>query len=217
MIDEQGGLSIKGSIPTPESVAASGERAQDAIQEWLRQFAPAGRQDPRDEMITQLADSLRKSQVQTVGSQFGPIFLVSSRLDSPVSAVADRDIGSEPSSSSNVAAEYPLDAHLRDVERWARALLGRLGMDDSLCASVATAALVHDMGKADARFQTYLREGELAPSGDPLLAKSDMSAHDRARNRRARDLAWAAKGARHGLASVALAQRHAAKQRQIPS
>lgn len=62
-----------------------------------------------------------------------------------------------------------LSVHRVDVESIARDFTRAAGFSPRLADSVALAALLHDDGKADPRFQAYLAAG--APSGEPL-AKS---------------------------------------------
>ncbi len=74
------------------------------------------------------------------------------------------------------------------------------------------AASLHDIGKADLRFQAWLRGGHPAP-GRPLLAKSGKALNSVAIER-ARRLAGYPKGGRHELLSVALLQ---AKREEFPA
>ena len=67
-----------------------------------------------------------------------------------------------------------LDRHGHAVGTRARTLAGRMGLPDDLLEVVERAATLHDIGKADARFQRWLD-----PRGEfgPLLAKSDAPRH----------------------------------------
>jgi CRISPR-associated endonuclease/helicase Cas3 len=64
----------------------------------------------------------------------------------------------------------PLEKHLADVEAKAREFAQRAGLSSKLVSTVVLAARLHDMGKADPRFQTYLAGG--AEPSEPPLAKS---------------------------------------------
>jgi CRISPR-associated endonuclease/helicase Cas3 len=104
-----------------------------------------------------------------------------------------------------------LSVHSADVERWAASFASRLKLAPELAACVQFAGWLHDVGKADERFQRLLRDGTLASvhlarasGGDWLLAKSGLGPHDRAHARRARRLSGYAKGARHEVLSAAM-------------
>ena len=71
-------------------------------------------------------------------------------------------------------AAVELHQHGHAVGRRARAVAERLGLPDDLLEVVARAATLHDIGKADARFQRWL--DPQCESG-PLLAKSGAPRH----------------------------------------
>ncbi len=66
------------------------------------------------------------------------------------------------------------------------------------------AARFHDIGKADPRFQSWLRGGEPFAPGDTIWAKSGANGNNRRARERARWLAGYPRGGRHELQSVAL-------------
>jgi CRISPR-associated endonuclease/helicase Cas3 len=96
-----------------------------------------------------------------------------------------------------------LAQHLDDVEAWAGAFARSAGLDHELAQDVALAGLLHDLGKADPRFQALLRGGDPidAPDGEPL-AKSRQFGSFMARQRAQRRSGWP--GLRHELISLAL-------------
>jgi CRISPR-associated endonuclease/helicase Cas3 len=112
-----------------------------------------------------------------------------------------------------VGTAAQLEDHLRRVEQRACELARRLGLADDLVKVVSVAAQMHDLGKADPRFQLDLRGNGsfavrypelaqwLAPQGEPLLAKP-ASAVGRVRA--------VPDGFRHEALSVAMAQKHPA-------
>jgi len=69
-----------------------------------------------------------------------------------------------------------LEEHGLDVGKRARAIADRLGLDATLAATVETAGRLHDIGKADRRFQRWLDPDGDHPE-DLVLAKSDMPRH----------------------------------------
>jgi CRISPR-associated endonuclease/helicase Cas3 len=95
--------------------------------------------------------------------------------------------------------------HLEDVESRARECSGSL--PDEIRQDIALAARLHDIGKADPRFQTLLASGNrLRALRNGLLAKSlDLRADFSAYNA-AREKAGYPKGGRHELLSVRLAE-----------
>ncbi len=102
-----------------------------------------------------------------------------------------------------------LDRHLEEVAVKAGDLARRLGLPDPLVSAVEAAALLHDIGKAELRFQVMLHKGDpdrLEAAGN-ALAKSGMDPADRGAFRRARQLAGVPQGWRHERLSFAIAER----------
>lgn len=99
-----------------------------------------------------------------------------------------------------------LAGHLSGVECWAAGFSERLGIDAEVASDIRLAARLHDIGKADSRFQTWLHDGdELASAGSEApLAKSATPYYDRARRAAARKASRYPPGARHELTSVAM-------------
>ena len=93
--------------------------------------------------------------------------------------------------SYSATVRFPLDDHLEGVEKWAKRIGGGVGLPEPLAADLALAARLHDVGKADPRFQLWMHGGNPWAVGLPLLAKSDKT---RARS----------SGCRHELLSVRL-------------
>lgn len=117
------------------------------------------------------------------------------------------DFTTEDDSSSFTVA-VPLKAHLAGVANFARAFASACALPEPLVSDIALAASMHDLGKADPRFQSWLRGGAPAfASGtlDGLLAKSSGAQDHRARER-ARRRAGYPEGGRHELLSLKLAK-----------
>ncbi len=96
-----------------------------------------------------------------------------------------------------------LRAHLEHVTRVAEGFAATLNMPPTLSRTLAAAALWHDVGKADPRFQEWLRLlGGLPPQGEEL-AKSGRAA-SRAERNAARTKATLPKRWRHEVQSVRL-------------
>lgn len=118
------------------------------------------------------------------------------------------DFSSEDDSASFVAEEVTLPAHLRHVRSWVREFAARIGLPPAIAADLELAAWLHDIGKADPRFQRWLVGGSevrLALLSVPL-AKSARSGRDRAARNLARRRAGYPEGYRHELLSVAMAE-----------
>lgn len=113
-----------------------------------------------------------------------------------------------------------LAAHLRGVGQRAAAFATAAGLDPERVRDLEIAGKIHDLGKADPRFQAVLNGGDpvkvalaaaeaAAPGAGELaglLAKSGLSPAAAAARGRAVDRAGYPRGARHELLSVALAE-----------
>ena len=107
--------------------------------------------------------------------------------------------------SSFLARKVTLTDHLKGVERWARDLASRCGLPEKLAEDVALAARLHDLGKADPRFQVIMYGGdEIAATGEEPRAKSEIPWSDRRRRSAVSRRSGYPKGARHELMSLAL-------------
>jgi CRISPR-associated endonuclease/helicase Cas3 len=139
--------------------------------------------------------SLDATSGPTLGGQpsSGPAILVRSRATG-----WQDDVSSAGSSASGV--QRTMREHHDAVQARAREFCSSLDIPDDLTAVVVEAAVHHDLGKADPRFQSMLRGGTPAPQ-DPrqevLLAKSGMSSLDRSAFRRAARLSGCPAGFRH--------------------
>jgi CRISPR-associated endonuclease/helicase Cas3 len=109
--------------------------------------------------------------------------------------------------SSYVGGEVTLETHTRDVEECVRDYAQRLGLSSALVDALSLAAWLHDIGKADRRFQRLLRGGsEIAYLRDEnrILAKSAMGMGSMAEHRRAQRLSGYPRGTRHEVQSLAM-------------
>ncbi len=92
--------------------------------------------------------------------------------------------------------------HLLGVKTFARRYAIGCGLSEELVDAVSRAGLLHDLGKADPRFQALLYGGVPWHIGEPLAKSSLMPKTQR----RAQILSEYPKGGRHELLSVRLAQ-----------
>jgi CRISPR-associated endonuclease/helicase Cas3 len=117
------------------------------------------------------------------------------------------DTSSDEEDSFHVGrAGITLARHSADVERFARDYATRLALPAELASDLALAGWLHDVGKADPRFQLLLRGGdeiELLKDETPW-AKSAMPAGARQAHEVARRRSRYPRGGRHEVQSVAM-------------
>ncbi len=116
-------------------------------------------------------------------------------------AVSGREAFDQGEGRSSYTVEVLLKEHLSGCEALANAFA--TGLPDPLRDTVSRAAALHDVGKADRRFQAWLRGGNPVKPKE-LLAKSKRAGRNSASIERARQMAGYPKGCRHELMSVAL-------------
>jgi len=103
----------------------------------------------------------------------------------------------DPDLSDAAGKPLTLRRHTHHVMRWTRQLARAAGLPPRLIRDVRLAALLHDIGKAEPRFQVMLHGGDpfaVAVAPQPI-AKSGMDPRDHA----ARHRAWRASGLPLGL------------------
>ncbi|MBL8605593.1 MAG: type I-U CRISPR-associated helicase/endonuclease Cas3 [Myxococcales bacterium] len=118
-----------------------------------------------------------------------------------------QDFSDEDESSSRAPGEVTLRAHLGDVCELAKTFGASLGLSAELVSDLALAGWLHDLGKADRRFQAWLRGGDwrAARIGE-ILAKSPKLPPNPAAMRLARERSGYPEGGRHELLSLRLAE-----------
>ena len=111
----------------------------------------------------------------------------------------------DDSLSHTSATRVSLDCHGRDVAEQTKRFAGVLGLPKAVMEDLSLAALLHDAGKADRRFQIMLSGGDPwnCPDG-PAIAKSGQPSPRNAWQR-----AGLPKGWRHEALSVQMARAHA--------
>jgi CRISPR-associated endonuclease/helicase Cas3 len=137
------------------------------------------------------------------------LFIVGRRLIPELAGGADSFGDEDDSSSSGTARRdgrpVTLGDHLPGVEHFARAFAEGCGLDHGLVQALSRAGLLHDLGKADPRFQALLNGGNPWVAGDPL-AKSGRMPKTRETYRTAVASSGYPEGGRHELVSVRLAE-----------
>ncbi len=180
-----------------ETLAAEAEEADDALR--ADAFRHLARQPVRELRIRSLADHVDDDTVRTS-------YVVTSTKRLPLKVVdLAPDDGADAVSFTGVR-RVTLDAHLRGVGDWAGRLAINLGVTEELVADLRLAGRLHDLGKADSRFQWWLRGGEGDPLADEFLAKSSTPDVDRVARQKTRELSGYPAGTRHELLSYAMVQ-----------
>jgi CRISPR-associated endonuclease/helicase Cas3 len=130
-------------------------------------------------------------------------FVIAGRRRRP----GDTALTGEDDRSSFSGVEVPLARHLAGVRELAIQFAEALGLPPELAVDIGLAAEVHDVGKADARFQRLLNGGsefKVLVQPEPL-AKSGHGDRDHRARRRAAARSGYPPGSRHEVLSAALA------------
>lgn len=128
----------------------------------------------------------------------------------PVARAALEEVGDEDELDrrSESPRTVALDDHLDHVTRMAEEFARRCGLPDELTAAVRNAARLHDVGKADSRFQAVLYGDGLPTASNTrqALAKSNSFPKSWAAYRRLAEASGLPRGFRHELVSVRMAE-----------
>lgn len=200
----------------PETEDEDDRDDREIVADWLASVNVS--RDGRDGYLADVIAALRKRSgrkvirlaVEPTGAlPGGHIYLVTSRRNLTFGRIqgssadySEDGVEAEPETSSFTGRAIPLAKHLTDVGEWARDTAARCGLPAELAGDLALAGQLHDVGKADPRFQALLRDGRIATP--ELLAKSDLMPTDRAAREHARRRAGYPCGGRHELLSVAM-------------
>jgi len=115
-------------------------------------------------------------------------------------------VTNEDNASSMIGHEVGITEHHWAVGDRAREYGAAVGLPSPTIEDLAVAGTLHDVGKADPRFQVWLHDGDelAAATAGRLLAKSGKTARNAAAIRRARELAGYPEGGRHECLSASM-------------
>jgi CRISPR-associated endonuclease/helicase Cas3 len=197
--------SIEGADDVPVvALAAADEETAPWRRAWLRAFS--GRLRRTVVEIEQGAVELG-SWIVVEGARLSAAELRAAIRGSEASVEPGADTTSDEEDSFHVGrGGITLARHSTDVEGLARRYAELLALPEDLVSDLALAAWLHDVGKADPRFQLLLRGGdeiELLKDATPW-AKSAMPAGAKQAHDLARKRSGYPRGARHEVQSVAM-------------
>ena len=137
-----------------------------------------------------------------------PYFRLGLRVTGGGWGVEAADAVSEDDDSAFTAQRVTLEQHSLDVADWAGAFARALHLPSDVVEDVVLAGQLHDLGKADSRFQQWLHGGSAiaAAAAPDLLGKSGVKMGTRSERAAARRRAAYPDGYRHELLSLALAE-----------
>lgn len=190
--------------PTPSDAEDADHPGR--LTEWLETVRDAPDvAEPVRKRATAFAEALQKrARILRFGLGGKQWFvLVARRKDSTADFAT-----SEGDSGSFTGEVVTLAAHLEGVGDWARSFATGVGLPPEVVADLELAGRLHDLGKADSRFQRMLHGGSefsAAVATEPI-AKSAIPQNDRAAREAARRRSGYPRGARHELQSLALVQ-----------
>lgn len=196
------------AIPAPEAEESPGE-LNERVGTWLAQWPEGmpdsfvGNETEWNAARTALLQS-RHRRVMEVDGQL----VVTARTE--ILGEIDDSV-TEDDDSSFRRAEVKLIDHSTDVRSLAGQYARSLRFDTRIQEDLELAAWLHDVGKADPRFQRWLVGGDEIREAlrDELLAKSALPPGNARQRRIARERAGYPLRCRHELLSLAMVQDHA--------
>ena len=192
------------------------DRQAHEVHDLLHQIAYAGQEIPeRWSWLREAADELRAEftisrlrQESLVLGGKAVVLAGKRRIKKLVHAAdnfSDEDDVSASGMSRSSGRPVRLVGHLQGVEHFARLHATNAGLPKSLVEAIGLAGLIHDVGKADPRFQSLLRGGRPWYMGVPLAKSGNIPSTPWAL-RKAREAVGYPAGRPHPMLSVRLAE-----------
>ena len=181
--------------PRPIKDAGDEDSAREDVKIWLQtSVESAGNSLP---VVENMLRDWRQTELVEIDFGDGAWYVIHGPKPG-TSELIDEDDG-----ASFTATAAPLRTHLSGVGEWARCFADDLGLPSLIASDLVLAGRLHDVGKADPRFQAWLLDGVI---GAELVAKSRTSQRSATARRDARRSSNYPKGTRHELMSVAMIQ-----------
>jgi CRISPR-associated endonuclease/helicase Cas3 len=193
-------------VPPPYDSEDVNDR--DIVSDWLNERSSSGVAGDLGDLVRHLLADYHRARVSRVSSGIGnpsDYFVVSGSARA-VEADAEDDWSPDDDESTFIDRPITLSSHSAGVSELAADFATRVGLPDDCVSDLKLAGLWHDAGKADFRFQRWLRGGgEFKALVQPEpLAKGTVKRGGRREIREARERAGYPKGGRHEVMSLAL-------------
>jgi CRISPR-associated endonuclease/helicase Cas3 len=205
--------SVDQKVKAFSELLEQGDDYEDALQELLETHATRASDPLTTAVLREFARSKPHISLYPAGlvlsARVRPGFYQAEQVkpSEPEEAVDD-STDTDDTSSVRAGTLRPVEVTLADhsngVTHWATSFTQGLGLNGELAEAIRQAAYLHDIGKADRRFQGMLYGDE---PGDNLLAKSGREI-DARWYREVREHFDLPKGFRHELVSAALVRHH---------
>lgn len=192
------------NVPVPLAEETAGE-LRERVRDWMRKTPE---QLPSKSLATKAEWlAFRSAFVDTparITRTLDGAVVLTVRLDSRAHCVEVADAISEDDDSSFIGQDVSLQTHSEDVRTVVRGYARSLRLSDEISSDLQLAAWLHDVGKADERFQRWLvggSEAATAALAEPL-AKSRFPDASPAERRAAQRQAGYPVGYRHEFLSL---------------
>lgn len=188
--------------------------ANAALDELLGQLAEDALASPPLRALAAVLGQTKRRRILPYPRGVRANYLLSIRLPKTQSALFDAlKVEPEPADEDDEGSQQDgpitLATHLKGVAKKAKQFAQHCCLSEDIIHDLVLAAQLHDIGKADPRFQTLLHGGDrmlalLALQAGRPLAKSDLLPRDRDGFIAARDRSGFPRGGRHELISAGL-------------